>query len=177
MRDSLVVCYKQKWILEAILNESDKLHSRLTDSTRFEDRCLKQVAKYISKGKDNYLHRRYITKIIKQEAKIATSKYTNENYITFSEMGTTMDDGEEIDFEPEDVLGNVESEVIVKEMTALLGKDGRRKAVLEAWTIGNTNDKSISSTLGRTLGGNKESHRKFIQRFRNECRELLSAAI
>lgn len=177
MFSRLEICYKTKWILEAVMHESDRLHSSITDPTKFEERCIRRVARYLEKNKENKTHRRYIFKIIKQEAKTAVNLYSKENYRTFSDLTYSNEDGEEIEFETIDILANVESELVAKEMTALLGKDGRRKEILEAWSIGNTNDKLISNALGRTLGGNVESHRKFIQRFRNECREQLSTAI
>lgn len=177
MIDSMIICYKHKWIVDQIYEESERLHTKLTDPTKFEDRCIKQVATYLKKNKNNFKHRRYISKIIKKEAKSVLDLFSREMYQTFSEMAVTDDNGEEIAFEPIDVLANVESEVMAKEIAALLGQDGRRKVILEAWSIGNTNGKSISRTLARTIGGNVETHRKFIQRFESECQKRLKSVV
>lgn len=175
-KNSLIV-YENRWIIEKIYEVSDKVRHKITDQVRFEERCIERIGSYLVKEPDRINNKAYIIRLIREVAKASTVLFKKDDAKLLSDMVMVEDDGDEVEFEPVDVLGNVESEVIVKEMTALLGKDGRRKAVLEAWTIGNTNDKSISSTLGRTLGGNQESHRKFIQRFRKECREQLSAVV
>lgn len=169
--------YSNSWIINYIYSVSDKIRNKVIDQTRFEERCIKKVARYLSAGDTNISNKRFIASMIRKEAHDYVSWCKKEAYELLADLTFEDEDGNVTEYEPPDMLGNVEAEVIAREMTVLLGKDGRRKLILEAWSYGNTNDLLISVALGRTLGGNKESHRKFIQRFRKECREQLSAII
>src|SRR5690606_30666633 len=96
----------------------------------------------------------------------------------FTELSSYNKEEDEMEFEPEDVLVDGESEVIAKEMTALLAQgDHLLEEIVGYWAIGNTNNASISRSLARTFGGNAESHRRRINRFRHDCRKHLSAAV
>lgn len=177
MKNEEIVVYEVPWIIRRIYEVSDNLRSKVVDQTKFEERCIKKIARYIVPDAKRMKHKRYIERLIQREAKCYIDESKKEHGEIFSSLVDVGEDGEEIEFEPIDVLANVESEVMAKEITALLAQDGRRKIVLDAWIIGNTNGKSISRTLARTFGGNVESHRKFIQRFEKECSERLSAVI
>src|SRR5690625_1545173 len=114
--------------------------------------------------------------LIGRKVKEAEESFRKEESTLFSGMTSETSEGE-IEFEPLDVLTNVESEVLTKETIALLTQDDRSKKILEAWSIGNTNNTEISRMLTHTLGGKTESHRKFIQRYEKDCREKLATAI
>lgn len=156
---------------------SDNIRHKLVDQTLFEERCIKRVAEYISKCDSNINNRKYIERLINQVASVVIARNKREYAELFSDMATEDSEGDEMEYEPVDVLADVESDVIAKEMTALLAQDGRRKTIVEAWLLGNTNGRHISRTLARTLGGNEESHRKFIQRFEKECQQRLADVI
>src|SRR5690606_29375463 len=113
--------------------------------TKFEDRCLIKIASYLSRSPGNYKNKRYITRLIKREVKDAHTLYKNEFAELFSTLATRQEnEEEEIEFEPIDILANVESELLKKETAALLAKDDcKRELVLQAWSDGNTNDASI----------------------------------
>src|SRR5699024_9902906 len=106
------------------------------------------------------------------------STYRTEQSIPFSVIASCdeEDEDKQLGFDEVDVLANVESDVIAKEMTALLAQDDhRKKVILGNWILGNDNNSDISRLLAQTFGGNEEAHRKFIQRFRKDCRESLTA--
>ena len=78
-------------------------------------------------------------------------------------------------YEIVDDLAIVDDRVIVFEKVALLAEDDPRKlAILNAWTNGYFNDSETASFLAKRYGGNSESHRKFILRFRTTCRKALA---
>lgn len=173
MRNEALV-YEIKWLLDLIYWESDKLIGKITDTTRFEERCIRDLGNYLALDDNNKNNHRHLKLLVYRKVREAEEVFKKENSIVMSSMIEHDEEGKEKEFEPEDVLADVEGEVIAKEMAVLLAQDDRRKKIIEAWKVGNTNRSSISRTLARTLGGNVESHRKFIQRFEKECREKLS---
>lgn len=177
MKDIELV-YKIGWIIEMVYRESDRLIDKIADTTIFEDRAIKDVGQYLGQAEDNQKNKRHIAYLIKRKVWEAENTYRKEEYTNFSNLAYTDSDGEEVEYEPQDVLANVESEVIKKETIVLLAEDDRRKKeVLESWSLGNTNTAQISRSLARSLGGNEAAHRKFVQRFQNACQEQLSQAI
>jgi hypothetical protein len=74
-----------------------------------------------------------------------------------------------------DELALVDDGLITNEKIALLAEDDSRKlAILNAWSNGDYNDSHTASVLADRHGGNAESHRKFITRFRTTCRGQLA---
>lgn len=74
-----------------------------------------------------------------------------------------------------DELALVDDGLITQEKIALLAEDdSRRLAILSAWTNGDYNDSHTASVLADRHGGNAESHRKYINRFRTTCRRALA---
>lgn len=177
MKDIKLV-YQNKWIIERIYYESSKLSSKITNTTIFEERAVGDVAQYLVINKEHIKNKRHIMYLIKRRVWEAEDRDRKEDYTTFSSLSTNDEEEDEIEFDPEDVLADVESDLINKETIELLAEnDRRRKKVLESWSLGNTNDALMSRSLARSLGGNERSHRIFIQRFRKSCSERLSAAI
>jgi len=177
MKRSLEV-YKNKWLIDRIYFTSDKIRGKVVDQTLFEERCINRVGEYLLKDVNNIKNFNYIMRMINEVACSVINRNKNEHAEYFSSLTKYDDGGGEIEFEPDDDLTDVESEVIEKDMVALLAQNDHKKLkVLEGWQIGNTNDKQISRTLARTFGGKSESHRKFIQRFRDSCRNKLNTAI
>lgn len=170
--------YEIDWLVEYIYRESDKLIHKITDTTIFEDRCIKDIGNYLAMDEKNRRNKNYLIRLVKRKVQEAENGFKKEESDLLSDYTYIDDDGDERELEPEDVLANVESEVITKETIDLLAQGDRRKTkILEGWAIGNTNDKQVSRMLAHTLGGTIESHRKYIQRFRNKCGEQLSAAV
>lgn len=183
--DTLIAVYSHKDIVSEIFKASELIRYRIPDQTNFEERVMDKVGKYLLLDEKNSRNMRYIKRLIYREYHyyISDGNRKLEESVFYSEVNTgdgheSPGEHKEIEFEPADVLANVESEVIAKEMTALLAKgDQRKKEILGFWAIGNNNNAYISRSLARSFGGNKESHRKAINRFREECRDFITAAI
>lgn len=176
--EKIKIVYEIDWLLEMVYRESDKLLHVVSNTERFEHRCIKDLGAYLLLNKENKNNKKQLIRIINRHVKEAKEVYNKEEATKFSELQATDEEGEVLEFEPVDVLADVESEVIKKETIDLLAKGDRRKLkVLESWVDGNKNDKQISRTLASTFGGNPESHRKYIQRFRKDCRNILATAI
>src|SRR5690606_27687241 len=98
--------------------------------------------------------------------------------VNFSTLVSVNDEGEEEEFEIVDVLADIENQMIeqerVKEKVALLSKgDQRRKMILNAWASGEYNDLELARVLAHSYGGQINTHRIFIRRFRIECQQRL----
>lgn len=175
--NSLIV-YENEWIIQRIYEVGDGLRTAVVDQTKFEERCINRVARYLNGDKSRTSHRNYIERLIQQEASDYRRRGKKEDAELFTTLATYDDDGEEMEFEPEDALTDVEDEVIARETAALLAQDDRRKEmIVGSWTLGIENCSEISRLLAQSIGGNPESHRKFIQRFRADCREYIAEAI
>lgn len=178
MVENNLIVYQTEWIITRIYEVSERIRHKVTDQTLYEERCIKRVADYLAQDKTNKRNKRYIERLINEVAAAVVTRNKNEHADIFTSLAIEDDDGEEVEFEPQDVLTDVESEVIQKETAAKLTQgDCRKELILGYWTIGNTNDKQISRSLTRSMGGNAESHRKYIQRFRKSCATELTAAI
>lgn len=78
-------------------------------------------------------------------------------------------------YEVEDELALVDDGILVNEKIALLAEgDSRKLAILNNWQHGYYNDSNTSTFLAKRFGGNSESHRKFINRFRTTCQKALA---
>ena len=168
--------YEIPWLINSIYKESDRLATIVVYTEDFEERCIGYIGQYLRLSPKNKENKSYLMRMIKRKSKEVREEYAATNSINMSELEIEDDYGDRTEFDPMDVLADVESEVIAKEMTALLAQgDHRKKEILGYWSIGNTNHALISRLLAQTLGGNKESHRKAINRFRKDCHEYLES--
>jgi len=62
--DNLVLVYENKWIIESIYRESDRLSNEITNTTTFEDRCIRDVAQYLALSEENKENRKHIKRMI-----------------------------------------------------------------------------------------------------------------
>lgn len=163
-------------VVEIVQNVSESIWHRLPDVTVFEHFCYVEIGKAIAHGNISSIEG-FAGYIARRAAARHLKRTGYESPKMFSEMASeNREDEEEVEYEPIDVLADVESEVINKETVTLLAEgDCRRKKVLEGWALGNTNDSQISRSLARSFGGNADSHRKFVQRFRTSCQDKLRA--
>lgn len=173
----LELIYSDRNIVKLVYRISDQERNNITDTNRLEDLIFSRICRYVKRIPERLTHTSVINRLAHQVAAQVRSEYKREHYESYDSYSIDNGEGEEKRFEPIDVLANVESEVVAKELTALLAKDGRTKIILESWTDGNDNISSISDTLARVLGGNAESHRKFIHRFKDQCHDTLAAVI
>ena len=168
------IIYETKWLLNRVIQVSDNIRHKIVDQTKFEARCFRRLAEYLSKDPNNIKNKLYIERIIMQ---VASTSITDKFKKEYAEL--IIDGNEETSYEIEDVLANVENIVIgndeVKEKVALLAQgDYRKETVLNAWINGNTNDSEISRALACAIGGNESGHRSFVKRFRTYCRQQLN---
>lgn len=176
MQNEQFGCYEYPWIIQELQRAVDKVSHRVTNTERIERRALTRIGSYLLTGEDTHLNRKHITRLIYQETASALKYSRKEQTVHFADISYEDDYGEIIEFDPVDVLANVESEFFTKETVALLAKnDGRRKMILNAWANGFTNDRALSETLAGFFGGQARGHCSYIQRFRIECRGVLSA--
>jgi thymidylate synthase len=172
------VVYKNDWLLKMVDSEVAKVRHLITRSDKLETLIIKSLTEYILKDANNINHKRYLGRIIAQKISEAKKKYGTQKVIFLADLSQDDDEGHAIEYEPVDVLANVDSALEIKETITLLAKDDRRRElILNAWANGITNDTELSDTLAGVLGGQSRSHCKFIQRFRIECRSVLTAAI
>lgn len=153
--------------LEGIVNDVTKFDCRillkvknLADDFSEETRDFLSIVKtLISKEKSDFIKRR--------------SKHLEEVSLEYLETPKENDLG----FQLKDPLAGIEDKVLFKEKVTLLAQgDQRRNKILTEWSKG-TNDKGVSLMLAHQLGGNPESHRKFITRFKTECCNRLESEV
>ncbi|MDR4959643.1 hypothetical protein [Bacillus sonorensis] len=155
-----------------VLRESNRIAHLIPDFTSFEQECYQAIGyaleRYLENGREK---KALIQKTIRQvKARVLRNRRSRK------ELSIDAINEEETVWEPEDVSANVVGEVLLKEKIALLAQDDpRKKTILAIWNRGCTNDSEISSLLAKRFGGNPESHRKFIQRFRAHCQSQLTA--
>ena len=172
--ENIKIIYETKWLLNRVIQVSDNIRHKIVDQTKFESRCFRRLAEYLSKDPNNINNKLYIERMIMQ---VASTSITDKFKKEYAEL--IIDGNEETTYEIEDVLANVENTVIgnhaVKEKVALLAQgDYRKETVLNAWINGNTNDSEISRALACAIGGNESGHRSFVKRFRTYCRQQLN---
>src|SRR5690625_3626929 len=130
MINTSLIVYENEWIIRRIYEVADGLRTAVVDQTKFEERCINRVARYLSGGKNRTSHRNYIERLIQQEASDYRRRGKKEDAELFTTLATLGDDGEEMEFEPEDVLADVEGEVLSKESAALLAQEDRRRELI-----------------------------------------------
>src|SRR5699024_5810501 len=176
--ENMKAVYEIDWLIERVYKEYVKLIGKIADTSRFEERCIKDLAQYLGSGEENKKHRRHLIRMINRHVGQAREIYKTNERVQYSVLGRKEAEKEYIamEFEPIDVLANVESELIAKEMTALLAQDDhRKKIILGNWITGNDNVSDIARLLAQTIGGSVETHRKYIHRFQKECRKIIAA--
>lgn len=153
----------------------------LTDESAFEWSCFQRIRRAISKF-DPLRHKSF-ERIVSADLMATQRTYylrakRSSHVVVYLEEHSTRDkEGNTATYEESllDVLANVESSVVAKEMIALLAEgDPKREAILIAWCDGCFNDSKISELLAQLFGGNIDTHRKAIQRFRKHCKAVLA---
>lgn len=177
MVDYEIYSYQNEWVMSNLRRAINSISHQITNTNNVERRAIIQVGKYLAKDEKNKNNKKYILRIIYREVNQALQRNRREYAEHLADLATCDDEGQAIEYEPEDVLADINSaELEIKETITLLAKDDRRRTtILTEWMNGNTNDTDISSILADTLGGQARSHRIFVQRFRIECRTELTA--
>lgn len=174
MQDISIV-YKHKDALEYLRTCVEQVSHLISNTEKLEVRIFKQLASYLSTDKQSYAR---IKHIVNREIALALKQYRVERASLFCTLSKKDDFGESLEFEPYDILANVEDTVVEKssidEKIAGLASDDRERITLYAWANG-TSDVEISKTLAGHFGGKFESHRTFVKRFKAKCQRKLAA--
>jgi len=161
--------------MKHIRKKVDEVSHIITNTDKLESRIYRQVGDYLSLGKYSF---GWIQHLINREIKLALEQFGTQNIVVFSDMTNRNDFGESLEFEPEDLLAQGGETVIenisLNEKIARLAADDRELFTLNAWANG-FSDPQVYTTLARHFGGNKESHRKFVQRFKEKCQKRLKS--
>jgi hypothetical protein len=159
---------------------SREIEPFVEDFTKFDCRMVKKVQRLIQNfeyGKHDFLAavKAIISKDKAQYIRRNTRKSEGYVSMTVLEGGNKSEEGEEslgYQFKSKD---NTEHDVEFKERVTLLAQGNPKKeTILLQWSRG-AEDKAISELLAQLYGGKAESHRKFIQRFKTECRDRLAS--
>jgi len=174
MQDITVV-YKHKDALEYLRTCVNQVTHLVVNTEKLEARIFKQLADYLSTGKKSFARIRHI---VNRDVDLALKQFRKEKACTFNRLSSENDFGESLEFEPQDILANVEDAVIEKssinEKIAGLASDDRELFTLNAWIDGK-DDVTIAKALASLYGGKSEGHRTFIKRFRTRCQRKLTA--
>jgi len=147
----------------------------LDDFTKFDCRVIREISRQLKTfdyGRHDFLA---MVKVIIQQSKSRFIKRNSRKSEGYVSMTSLEGDGEEdlgYQFESN---ANTEYDVEFNERVTLLAQGNpKKKCVLLQWSRG-AEDKAISELLAQLYGGKAESHRKFIQRFKTECRNRLAS--
>jgi hypothetical protein len=185
--DTLLGCTESRDLLflyfqPFIQRMSNEIWYLLRDETSFEQACYRKVVN-AANSFDPMAGRSFRNYVIHKLNGVRNKYLTNTKYLikakTHSknvvsiEALASRDDG--TPYEVIDDLAVVDDGLIVNEKIALLAEDDSRKlAILNAWSNGEYNDSDTALFLAKRCGGNSESHRKFINRFRTTCQKALA---
>lgn len=177
--DKLTTAYQLPWLIDCIFRECEKTDVAKMD--KLEKRVIKEIDSFLAKFPDRAQNRALMKRKVRRHVAGYKALYAQEQYSVFSNMVTNDEEGAEQQYEPADVLANVEGSVIdaveTKRTIDLLAQADRRKElVLTAWAEGIADASYISDTLASVLGGNAASHRVFVQRFKKKCECALAGA-
>lgn len=171
--NNITIVYQKPWVLGYVRQKVDEISHVITDIDKLETRIYKQLSDYFSRGKTSYKRVQYL---VNREIDLALKQFGTQNIVVFSDLTKRNDFGESMEFEPEDLLAQGGETVIenisLSEEIARLAADDRELFTLNAWANG-FSDPQVYTTLARHFGGNQESHRKFVQRFKVKCQERI----
>lgn len=168
------IVYKERWLVDFV--NTQVARTRVTNQSLLESRIHKQLEKYLLKFQDAHRHRNKLRQIVNDEIASSVKLYKLERTESFSGTCVVNDFGESLEFEPEDVLANVEEPMLEKssisERIRSLAATDSEEFVLNAW-IDEKSDSEIARELALRFGGNSRSLRIWVQRFRTKCQERL----
>jgi hypothetical protein len=168
-----------KYFIPIVQRMSSQIWYMLLDESSFEQECYRKIARAATKydptrGRTfrNYIY--YKIHGIRSTHLKRRSK-SRTNLTSIEALASRDDEGNDKPYEVLDNLAVVDDALLVNEKIALLAEDDSRKlAILNAWSNGEYNDSDTASFLAKRYGGNSESHRKFINRFRTTCQKALA---
>lgn len=173
---------EHKKVVSLVEKASRRIECKLHDVTSFEYTCYTNIGDALLTQKEirsvEALARHIINKAIARH--LRKSKYKAPIYL--ESLSRSDEDGNETHYEIVDVSADVEQDVIdrvlnTEKITLLAQGDMRNMTILNAWINGMTNDRELSFVLADEFGGKSSGQRRYIQRFKNRCREQLSDVV
>ena len=77
--ENIKIIYETKWLLNRVIQVSDNIRHKIVDQTKFEARCFRRLAEYLSKDPNNIKNKLYIERMIMQVASTSiTDKFKKE---------------------------------------------------------------------------------------------------
>lgn len=132
--DKIKKVYELPWLIKLIYRESDKLLAKVVDPTQFEERCLKDIGDYLSECASHKINKNYLIRLVNRKYAEAIKRHKKEESYNISDINYTNEDGEELEYELADALADIESEVLAKEMIALLARGNQRDEIIaKSW--------------------------------------------
>src|SRR5699024_3882379 len=58
--ENMKAVYEIDWLIERVYKESDKLIGKIADTSKFEERCIKDIEQYIGRAEENKKNRNKI---------------------------------------------------------------------------------------------------------------------
>lgn len=160
-----------------ITNLSDANRNRIASQESFESQCFNLIEDKVLRycpGKDNleWIIRVSFYKRLKRSKDRFTAKTKGVELSALPYL--TYDDGHEEELLKDD-LAIVDSDYLLNErVTDLAAGDSLRLVILNSWIESTYNDSETARMLAHQYGGNTESYRKKIQRFKTECQKALA---
>ena len=170
--EHLEIIYLDNSVMSFIRGKVDEVSHLLANTARLENRIFKRLNRYYKHQEQSKRSIKRIKQIVHEEISDAFKRQRVERAIRFDEIEITNGFGEPIEYEPKDVLADVEGAAINNSLAKKiigLASDDRERFTLNAWQNG-YNDLEIAKELALLYGGKIEGHRSFIKRFKADCR-------
>lgn len=171
---TILIIYEDRSVMSYIRRRIEEVNCLITNTQRLEGRIFKELESYYESTENRSIKR--IKYIVNRAIVLAKKQYGTQRTAIFSDLTNEDGFGESLEFEPEDLLAQggetALQNISLNEEIARLATGDRELVTLNAWSNG-FNDTQVSMTLASHFGGNKESHRKFVRRFKVKCQERL----
>ncbi|MMZ61827.1 hypothetical protein D1872_239970 [compost metagenome] len=86
-------------------------------------------------------------------------------------------EGEDIEIKDDLAIVDANNCYATEKIAFLAEGDSRKLAILKAWTYQALNDSDTAILLAQNYGGNTESHRRYVTRFKSRCQKALAHAV
>lgn len=161
--------------IEKKINEIWLMVEDIADYLKEVDRQIGIAIKEYSDSSGNiaWIIRRNINRAAVYHKKRWTDKRRGFEFTTEEDIASVLADGS---YSIEEALiAREEKEELIKKYASMARGDERKKRiVLRGWIEG-LNDSEIARVMAHRCGSSFESNRKFIQRFKNRCRQAYVA--
>lgn len=172
----------KSYFQKAIHLLSDANRNRLGSQSDFEEECYKIIDDTIDRFDPTLGNlRQLVINFIKRRVGRTTKRYSEKvrkSGFTLVSLTPTQHDDDTLEYDISDDLAIVDMNYLLNERIALLAEgDPRKLAILNEWLWPDNNDSNTAELLAQRFGGNQESHRKSIIRFKKRCQKALADAI